>query len=145
MQRINKEDIDKLTNEALNENRNRLTNYFKLAQTLPKYSPNNIALINGQTNGMATLVMSFNDWKNEGVFVNKGEKAIKIFLPSKVRQVEEPSTENVTEAVIPKGTVVYEGTAGAQSLTDSFCNVIGTLPGGGAQIYIPKVDAKWFN
>lgn len=50
----------------------------------------------------------------------------------------------VTEVTIPKGTVIYEGTAGPQIITDSMGNRVGTLPGGGNQIYIPEVDTSWF-
>ena len=54
------------------------------------------------------------------------------------------TTENVTRVVVPKGTSIYEGFAAPQNIYDSFNNVIGTLPGGGNQVYIPKVDARWF-
>ncbi|ALS02420.1 hypothetical protein ATZ33_13795 [Enterococcus silesiacus] len=50
----------------------------------------------------------------------------------------------VTEVTVPKGTVIYEGTAGPQIIKDSLGNRVGTLPGGGNQIYIPEVDASWF-
>lgn len=43
-----------------------------------------------------------------------------------------------------KGTTIYEGIAGEQNLLDSSGNVIGKLPGGGSQIYIEEVDARWF-
>lgn len=45
---------------------------------------------------------------------------------------------------IMKGTTIYEGIAGEQNLLDSSGNVIGKLPGGGSQIYIEEVDARWF-
>ena len=54
------------------------------------------------------------------------------------------TTENVTKVVIPKGTTIYEGIAAPQNIYDSLGNVIGTLPGGGNQVYIPKVEAGWF-
>lgn len=54
------------------------------------------------------------------------------------------TTENVTRVVVPKRTSIYEGFAAPQNIYDSFNNVIGTLPGGGNQVYIPKVDARWF-
>lgn len=56
----------------------------------------------------------------------------------------ENSTEKVTKVIIPKGTVIYEGVAGPQNIFDSLENTIGELPGGGNQIYIPKVDVGWF-
>jgi len=41
---------------------------------------------------------------------------------------------SVTKVTVPKGTVIYEGTAAPQ----------GNLLGGGNQIYIPEVNASWF-
>ena len=54
------------------------------------------------------------------------------------------TTENITKVVVPKGTSIYEGIAAPQNIYDSLNNVIGTLPGGGNQVYIPKVEARWF-
>ena len=54
------------------------------------------------------------------------------------------TTENVTKVVVPKGTTIYEGIAAPQNIYDSLGNVIGTLPGGGNQVYIPTVEARWF-
>ena len=54
------------------------------------------------------------------------------------------TTENVTKVIVPKGTVIYEGVAAPQNILDSMGNTIGTLPGGGNQIYIPKVEVRWF-
>ncbi len=54
------------------------------------------------------------------------------------------TTENVTKVIVPKGTVIYEGAAAPQNILDSLGNTIGTLPGGGNQIYIPKVEVRWF-
>lgn len=54
------------------------------------------------------------------------------------------TTENVTKIVVPKGTTIYEGIAAPQNIYDSLGNVIGTLPGGGSQVYIPKVEVGWF-
>ena len=54
------------------------------------------------------------------------------------------TTENVTKVVVPKGTLIYEGIAAPQSIYDSLKNVIGTLPGGGNQVYIPEVETRWF-
>ena len=41
---------------------------------------------------------------------------------------------NRVKVVVPKGTTIYEGIG----------NVIGILPGGGNQVYIPTVEARWF-
>ena len=54
------------------------------------------------------------------------------------------TTEKTTKVVVPKGTTVYEGFAASQNIYDSFGNVIGELPGGGSQIYIPRVEVEWF-
>ena len=52
--------------------------------------------------------------------------------------------ENIGQVLVPKGTIIYEGVAGAQNILDSCENVVGTLLGGGSQIYIPVVEAGWF-
>lgn len=39
---------------------------------------------------------------------------------------------------------IYEGIAASQNIYDSFGNVIGTLHGGGNQVYIPTVETGWF-
>lgn len=54
------------------------------------------------------------------------------------------TAENVTKVVVPKGTTIYEGIAAPQNIYDSFGNVIGRLPGGGNQVYIPSVEVGWF-
>ena len=41
---------------------------------------------------------------------------------------------------LTKGTVY----AAPQNIYDSLGNTIGVLPGGGNQVYIPKVEAGWF-
>ena len=55
------------------------------------------------------------------------------------------SASNVTRVVVPKGTVIYEGRAAPQVIRDSMGNKIGQLPGGGSQVIIENVDARWFN
>ena len=54
------------------------------------------------------------------------------------------TTENITKVVVPKETTIYEGVAAPQNIYDSLGNTIGVLPGGGNQVYIPKVEAGWF-
>ena len=54
------------------------------------------------------------------------------------------TAENVTRVVVPQGTTIYEGIAAPQNIYDSLGNVIGTLPGGGNQVYIPIVEMGWF-
>ena len=51
---------------------------------------------------------------------------------------------NRVKVVVPKGTTIYEGIAMPQNIYDSIGNVIGILPGGGIQVYIPTVEARWF-
>lgn len=55
------------------------------------------------------------------------------------------SASNVARVVVPKGTVIYEGRAAPQVIRDSMGNKIGQLPGGGSQVVIKNVDARWFN
>lgn len=38
----------------------------------------------------------------------------------------------------------FEGVAAPQNIYDSLGNVIGKLPGGGNQIFIPDIEARWF-
>lgn len=54
------------------------------------------------------------------------------------------TAEYVSEVIVPKGTKIYEGTAVPQVIKDSMGNTIGHLPGGGSQVYIPNVNARWF-
>lgn len=54
------------------------------------------------------------------------------------------TAENVAEVVVPKGTTIYEGKAAAQFIKDSSKNIIGELPGGGSQVFIPNVESWWF-
>lgn len=46
----------------------------------------------------------------------------------------------VTEVTVPKGTVIYEGTAGPQVINGG----AGMLNGGGNQVFIPEVSPSWF-
>lgn len=48
----------------------------------------------------------------------------------------------VTKVTVPKGTVIYEGSAASQSINGG----AGTLLGGGNQVYIPKgaLNSSWF-
>lgn len=49
------------------------------------------------------------------------------------------TADKSTKIVVPKGTVVYDGVAAPQlSETGAW------LPGGGSQVYIPRVDDDWF-
>jgi hypothetical protein len=50
------------------------------------------------------------------------------------------TAEFVTQVVVPKGTVIYQGTAAPQIIFGG----VGKLLGGGSQIYIPEVDSSWF-
>ena len=46
----------------------------------------------------------------------------------------------VTIVTVPKGTIIYVGTAAPQIINGG----TGMLLGGGTQIYISEVDALWF-
>lgn len=50
------------------------------------------------------------------------------------------TAQNVTKVTVPRGTVIYEGTAASQTINGG----AGQLIGGGNQIYIPEVNASWF-
>ncbi|QMV42440.1 RHS repeat-associated core domain-containing protein [Cohnella cholangitidis] len=50
------------------------------------------------------------------------------------------TTQYVTKVTVPKGTVIYEGTAAPQTINGG----AGQLIGGGDQVYIPEVNANWF-
>ena len=50
------------------------------------------------------------------------------------------SSYYVTKVTVPKGTVIYEGTAAPQTINGG----AGQLIGGGNQVYIPEVNASWF-
>lgn len=54
------------------------------------------------------------------------------------------TAENISKVVVPKGITIYEAIAAPQDIMDSMGNTIGTLPGGGNQVYIPKVNEGWF-
>ncbi|WP_162920173.1 RHS repeat-associated core domain-containing protein [Paenisporosarcina cavernae] len=51
------------------------------------------------------------------------------------------TTQYVTKVVVPKGNVIYEGTAAPQTINGG----AGHLIGGGNQVYIPEVNANWFS
>ncbi|WP_231037449.1 hypothetical protein, partial [Pectinatus frisingensis] len=50
------------------------------------------------------------------------------------------NAQYVTKVTVPKGTVIYEGTAAPQTINGG----AGQLIGGGNQVYIPEVNASWF-
>jgi len=54
------------------------------------------------------------------------------------------TTENVGRVVVPKGTHIFEGIAAPQDILDSLGNKIGSLIGGGKQIYLPELEESWF-
>lgn len=51
------------------------------------------------------------------------------------------TTQYVTKVTVPKGNVIYEGTAAPQTINGG----VGQLIGGGNQVYIPEVNANWFS
>ena len=50
------------------------------------------------------------------------------------------TAEYVTTVVVPKGTVIYEGSAAPQTIYGDS----GSLLSGGNQVYISEVNASWF-
>ncbi|CEJ75504.1 DNA repair protein [[Clostridium] sordellii] len=60
--------------------------YLDFMSKFYKYSPRNIALIENQFM-VAKAVGSFKFWKDNGFTVNKGEKGIKILVPTKVKYI----------------------------------------------------------
>ena len=50
------------------------------------------------------------------------------------------TAQYITQVIVPKGTVIFEGTAAPQVINGG----TGILPGGGNQIFIPEVDSSWF-
>jgi len=53
------------------------------------------------------------------------------------------SATNVVKIEVPKGTTVYEGFAAPQNNGIKSFSEGESLPGGGSQIYIPKVNPEW--
>ncbi|MGF0039141.1 ArdC-like ssDNA-binding domain-containing protein [Peptoniphilaceae bacterium SGI.131] len=73
------EDFDKKINEFI-EYPDLIMDYFKFAGNFVNYSMNNRILIFLQ-NPEAKFVAGFNNWKEKGIAVKKGERAIKIYAP----------------------------------------------------------------
>ncbi|MCC8123419.1 MAG: hypothetical protein LIO58_07755 [Oscillospiraceae bacterium] len=53
------------------------------------------------------------------------------------------TAKHVTQITVPAGTTIYTGTAAPQNILDSVGNIIGSLPGGGRQVYILEVNPSW--
>lgn len=66
----------------------------------------------------------------------KYEDSIMVFLKYSFN-----SALYVEKVTVPKGTVIYEGTAAPQVINGG----AGYLPGGGNQVYIPNVESGWFH
>ncbi len=67
--------------------------HLAFMSTFYKYSPRNMALIESQFQG-AIAVGSFNYWKEKGVNVKKGEKGIKILVPTPVEYFNRGLTQD---------------------------------------------------
>lgn len=72
------------TSNYINENPEKYVE-FLTNNKFKNYSLKNQSLIYAQTKGMATVVQSFKNWKELNINVNKGEKAISIFIPTKTK------------------------------------------------------------
>src|SRR4051794_9076394 len=65
------------------ESKENILEHLRFMSNFYNYSPRNMALIDNQFKG-ARAVGSFNFWKSKGVSINKGEKGIKILVPTPV-------------------------------------------------------------
>ncbi|MGM9988794.1 MAG: ImmA/IrrE family metallo-endopeptidase [Bacillaceae bacterium] len=91
--RKTQEEKEKEIKELTTKMENKISNYFESEENIKEhlafmskfynYSPRNMALIDSQFRG-AEAVGSFNHWKEKGASVNKGEKGIKILVPTPV-------------------------------------------------------------
>lgn len=107
--RKSKEELDKeindLTSSALDKIQSYTTSekdileYMDFMSRFHNYSPKNMSLIQTQFSG-ALGVGSFKKFKDAGFSVNKGEKGIKVFVPTPVElfQAEDGTTKYLTQA-----------------------------------------------
>jgi hypothetical protein len=65
------------------ESKENILEHLRFMSNFYNYSPRNMALIDNQFKG-ARAVGSFNFWKSKGVSINKGEKGIKILVPTPI-------------------------------------------------------------
>lgn len=80
------ENLTKTMEEKINSyfvSTDSIKEHLAFMSTFYKYSPRNMALIESQYQG-AVAVGSFNYWKEKGVSVKKGEKGIKILVPTPI-------------------------------------------------------------
>lgn len=109
-----KKEIDDLTSSMEND----IQNFFRSEDSLKEYldymaqfhdySTRNSALINNQFSG-AKAVGSYSFWKSKGFHVNKGEKAIKIFVPNQVNVFEKDGKETpVSKAIQEEKKLIAE-------------------------------------
>lgn len=78
-------------------NSNQFSDWLKFAKSFHNYSFGNTMLIFLQ-NPQATMVKGFQEWKRDGRYVKKGEKAIKILAPI-IKNNEDKSEEKEKEIV----------------------------------------------
>lgn len=83
------------------ENPETIAELAAFASRFYRYSPNNIAAILSQNDG-ATFVASFPAWKEHGYKVNKGEKGIKIFVPTPVTLFDRDGMEMQVRFATPE-------------------------------------------
>lgn len=82
----NKNDLKDFFEEITNPDNiiNKLDNFIEFDRIIKNYSLRNKKLIFAQTSGKATLVKPFSEWKKENIQINKGEKALFIYAPTKI-------------------------------------------------------------
>lgn len=97
--------------ESYYETPEQMKEYLSFMSKFYNYSPNNIALIQGQFRG-AEAVGSFKFWKEKGFSVQKGEKGITILAPNKTvpkYKNEEGKWKNIKYATVKEKELIKEG------------------------------------
>lgn len=97
--------------ESYYETPEQMKEYLSFMSKFYNYSPNNIALIQGQFRG-AKAVGSFKFWKEKGFSVQKGEKGITILAPNKTvpkYKNEEGKWKNIKYATVKEKELIKEG------------------------------------
>lgn len=72
-------------------------NHLETMSQFHKYSSNNLMLIK-QQNPNASLIASFNKWKELGRYIKKGQKALKVLYPMEFKVEEENKNGEIEEA-----------------------------------------------
>ena len=73
--------------ESYIESPEKIADFLSFSAGFHNYSPRNVMLIQAQNPG-AMLLKPYAGWKNEGINVRRGEKAVQIFVPAPVTLVK---------------------------------------------------------